>query len=513
MTFATQGLPRIVVELETAAGSRWYSDGRYVDPSAGVIAQARIPAGRGIAFERRANTVYWSKAGRAVSGVGAVELINTDGALDELLTLQLRDRVVRIRLGTEATPIASMPIVARAIVERVQSVGESAMRLVLGDATRELEVPVQTTNFSGGSFTGTPYPVALGLCLSIPALATEPTQLRFGIHDSAAVGSAISSVSEVRDAGVVLTNGTQWAAYNTDPTFGFRLLQASAGRITANCFGAGAGSAFDNARLPGLIAYLLQTRRGWSSARIDGAGIAALSTEFGAPFLGRWCSQAETYAQIMDEIADTIGGWWGIDVGGVLRLQPLRLPSGSPVLEIDRTRLDGPVEVDFDHAPGLSSIVCAGRNWYSLSPSEQAGSVRDTDTGVQLSRDFRVRAPFAVADEYARSRSAGALQRAGSNEAGMPTLYSNSTGAAGEAIRRGALWAGPKWWVRVPVLLDALTAATLPLGAVVRVTLPRFGLESGRLLSVIGVKGELGRRRVELDLWGDGPSLPAGDKE
>jgi hypothetical protein len=211
-------------------------------------------------------------------------------------------------------------------------------------------------------------------------------------------------------------------------------------------------------------------------------------------------------------MADSIGGWWSIGTDGVFRLQPLRLPSGSPVLQIDRSRLDGPVEVEFDAAPGLSSILCGGRNWYALSESEQAGSVRDTDLGVQLRRDFRVRVPFAVADAYARSRGAGALQRAESDLAGMPSLYSNITGTSQEATRRATLWAGPRWWYRVPVQLDALTAATLSLGAVVRLTLPRFGLSAGRLLTVIGVKGELGSRRVVLDLWGEGPNVVEGDK-
>lgn len=502
-------LPRVLVRLDTGSGFRWYSDGRYVDAASNTVAQARL--GKRISFERTVNTAYWSGNGRATASLGAIELINSDGALDELLGLPLRDKVIQIYLGTEATAVSSLTLVARGIVENVESDGESAIRIVVGDASRELEKPLQTELIPSGAFVGQPYPVTIGFCLSVPALHTEAPTLRFGLHDSAAAGRALTIVQFVSDSGVTLTGGTQWNAYNTAPSFGFSLNQATSGRILANVIGPGPNAGFNNATLNGVVRYLLETRLGWAGSRVDAAGYSALDVEMGTPRFGRHVSNPVTYAQVLDELADSIGGWWRIDLSGVLRMDRLRLPSGTPVLELTRNHLDGEVDIKFDDAPGMTNIVAGGRNWYPLSESEQAGSVRDTAAGVELRKEYRFLASFSVHAAYARNAASwGASTSQGISSIGMPTLLSNTTSTSNEAAARAGLWAAPKWWYELPVLLDAVAAATLAGGAVVRLTLARHGLDAGRLLRVIKVRGELGSSRVELVLWGDGPTTGGG---
>jgi hypothetical protein len=501
-------LPRVVVEVDAPGGTLWYSDGRYIDPAAGVVAQARIA--RRVSFERRASTAFWG-GGRAFQGVGSVELINTDGGLDYLLGVQLRRRVVRVWLGTEDTPVSALVLCARAIIERVETVGESAFRLILADASQELETPLQTETFTAGPLEGLPLPVTLGICYSVPALQAEAPLLRYTLHDATGLGGMIA----VTDSGVTLTQTTQWDDYNTAPTFGFILNQSTAGQILGDVLGPGAGIATENARLPRLVEYLLGTRRGLASSRWDGAGLGALDTELNQPELGRWVGEPLTYASALDEVADSIGGWWTIDPDGVMRIDRLRLPSGSPALVLDRSRLGGEVQVEFDSAPGLAGAVLGSRNWRPLAPSEQAGSVRDTAEGVALAREFRSRVPFPVAAIYAEAEGAQGRGRPGmqTDEAGMPTLLANTASCEDEATRRAELWDGPRWWYRVPALLDATAAATIPLGTVIELRLPRFGLDSGRLLRVMGVRGEFGARRVELLCWGAGPEIEPEEEE
>ena len=493
-------LPRVLVEIDGPSGPLWFADGRYLDASAGVVAHARI--GRRISFERRVSTAYWG-GGRTFQGVGSVELINTDGGLDWMLALQLRDRVARVWLGNEDTPIASLTLCARAIVERVDAAGEQAIRVVLADASRELGVPVQEATFATGPLAGQPVPITVGYCLSIPAVQPEAPLLRFAVHDAIGAGGALA----VTDSGVTLTPTTQWVDYNTSPTFGVLLNQATSGRILVDMLGPGDGIGGEKAQLPSVIAYLLGTRLGWSASRWDATALAALSVELGEPEFGRWCSAPIIYSQLLDELADSFGGWWTVDPDGVMRMDALRLPAGSPALVVDRSRIGGEVSVDFDAAQGLSSIVSGRRNWYPLPPSEQAGSVRDTAAGVALAQDYRERAAFAVGTVYARSAAAAGASRDRGQSAGMPTLLANTASTAAEAARREPLFASARWFYRIPALLDATDAATIPLGTVIELRLPRFGADAGRLLRVVGVRGEVGSRNVELTCWGAGPEI------
>lgn len=491
--------PRVLVEIDTPIGPLWFADGRYVDAAAGIVAKARL--GKRVGFDRRASLAYHSASGRAVQGIDSVELINTDGRLDYLLTLALRDRVLRVWMGTEATPIADLRLCARGIVETIQALGEVAIRLVVADATRELEVPLVTDAFSSGPLEGQLKPALFGIGYSIPAVQPEAPLLRFSVHDGAGLGGVL----QVTDSGAVLTPTTQWEDYNTDPTFGVELNQATAGKILIDALGPGDGIGGERAQLPSLIAHLLGTRRGWSSDRWDTDWLTALNVELSEPEMGRWVADGGSVDSILDEIADSIGGWWTINPDGRFHIDTLRLPTGTPALVIDRTRLAGKLQVELDTAPGLSDAVLGMRNVFPLDAGQQAGSVRDTPAGVLLAQPFRARSTFAIADTYARSRAANSANREGQRFPGMPTLLANSASVANEAARREPLWAEARWSRRVPVLLDAIEAATLPLGTEVRLQHPRYEMQDGVDVIVLGVRGEFGARRVELLVTGFGP--------
>jgi hypothetical protein len=53
----------------------------------------------------------------------------------------------------------------------------------------------------------------------------------------------------------------------------------------------------------------------------------------------------------------------------------------------------------------------------------------------------------------------------------------------------------------VAAAVQTLLGASIDLGSVVRVTLPRFGYSAGVLFRVIGMQYDLRRNRVDLTLW------------
>lgn len=346
--------------LVTSSGTQdfWFSDGRYVSADDGVMAEARI--GSEIAFSRKASTIYWG-GGRASQGLGAIELINTDGGLDNLLFMALRRAIVTVYLGDQDQPLASLSKVARAVVERPETIGEQALRLVLADASSELDIPILSATYSSGAQEGALQPLALGACLSVPALHTGAPSLQYSVHDAA----SLTAINTVRDSGVTLTPVTQWEALDSGEQHGFTLLQSTAGVITADVTGPSSTDTEADARtLRRIVEALLVTRLGWDSSRVDLAGLEALETELGGIDLGRWVSGATTYAEVLTELMDSVGGWWYIDPAGVVCFDVLRLPAGTPVLALDETTLASDISLVFDTAPGLSDAVLGQRNAY-----------------------------------------------------------------------------------------------------------------------------------------------------
>lgn len=507
----------VLVEVERAAGNLLFSSGRWVDQDAALIAQPRI--GSEVRFQRRASLPFWG-SGRSVFGLGSVELINADGGLDWMpFDSSLRGSVVTVWLGPDNVPLAAMRKVARAIVDRVETVGEASVRLVLLDAGAELDAPILDKTFSGGPLAGKLRPAAFGRCLSVPVLQSGSPSLRYSVHDTAGAAAAggLSAIVEVQDQGATLTPGTGWTSYQVGDTVGFELLAAPAGRITATVHGPSSDpSGTEPAKIDHVFDALLRIRRGWSASRIDLAGLEALSSETGAQ-LGRYVDSGATFSQVATELTDSVSAFWWIDTDGIFRVRRWRVPSGEPVLEIGDAERAGELQVEPDTAPGLANAVLASRNWHAHAPGELALSVRDTAAGVALQQAYRAAYPFAVADFYANARGAQGADRTDSASStgsanrpaadqGMPSLLIDGTE---EAAHRASLYGEAKSFYRLDAVLGAVEAASLTPGDVVRLSSARYGLASGLLLSVLSVEGVLGEGLVSLVLWGGSSPLSA----
>jgi hypothetical protein len=87
-------------------------------------------------------------------------------------------------------------------------------------------------------------------------------------------------------------------------------------------------------------------------------------------------------------------------------------------------------------------------------------------------------------------------------EESVDTLLTNASDAANEASRRLALHGVRRDFFDVVVASETLAGITLNLTDVVQLTNPRFGLASGRLFLLLGVRLNLARNRATLTLWG-----------
>lgn len=497
---------RVIVEIVKGLATLRYSDGEYVDQANLLVLDARLS--RTVTFERRISTAFWTSSGRNFTSVGNIELINCDGKLDNLIQSDLKDAEVRIRVGSTLTPYSEFLIVARGILDKVEAVGEDKIRLIVADGAREFDRAVQVVKPASGPLTSDHYPVALGWCSQVPVMHTGSPDLRYSLSDiPVAVNNG--SVSNIRDSGVALTVSTQYNTIDTDPNFGFELYQSTAGKLTATTIGPSvAGSVFESGRFLNQIIYLLQNRFGLPAIRADAGGYEAIRAS-NPNFIGRYIFDGSTYSRILDEYADSIGGWWHVDLGGRVKIERLNLPSLTlpPDITVSKINLVGEIQVDPDLAPGLSNALLGGPQWAPLSESEQATSVRDTDDGRLQRKLYRWRVEFAVHSSYQRNiDSLGNIRDSNPDErqTGMPTLWVSTSGLAIERVHRESLWASPKAFFRCKVNLNPAAVASLDIGSIVNFDLPRYGLTNHRA-TLIGLRGEAGKNEVELYAWGELP--------
>ena len=191
-----RGLRTVLVAVDAPGGTRWFSDDRFVNLDSGLVAEPRI--GGEVRLQRRAALPFWG-SGRAVYGVGSIELLNADRALDPWMFGALKGSIVRVYFGAPDVPLAAMLPVSRAVIDRVEGVGESSVRLVLLDAAAELNVPIQTATYTSGAQLGRLLPIVIGQCLSVPVLHTGAPSLVFSGHDSGAVPAlgGLTQITEV----------------------------------------------------------------------------------------------------------------------------------------------------------------------------------------------------------------------------------------------------------------------------------------------------------------------------
>lgn len=524
-------LPVVLLELLIPDEDPLYiSDVGYHDFAAGVVALPRL--GKAITFERGIKTIFWG-GGQSGASLGAIEVINKDGKLDWLLARNLRNLPLTIYVGDDETALASLAVAASAMVDRPESIGESGLRFVIADGSLALRRPVQTAVYTSGDQVGRPKPVLFGLCLSTPALLTQYNAIggpALSIHDGTGF-----SVSAVFDQGAALTVTTQWVTYNSAPHHGFRLNQSMEGRITATASGPVYASSFLAGYIRSIVPHVLDRV---SFTDFDQSELNALHTELGVNYqFGYFADGSVAASAILDQIADSISGYWHVDRLGQFAIDRWRLPAGTPVLNITEVELKGEVNITLDVAPGLTTTVCSGRNWHVHSPSELAGSVRNGANGALLMKDYRYRVTFDVHPVYSgavggaggtreaavvpwgRQQPAGSSVTRPTSDAGHGTLLSGVTGASSEATYRAALYAQPRWFYDCSVELSAVDAATLDPAVCVTLTVTdkktgehRYELDE-RLLRVVKVRGVLGDGRVELTLWGEGPEPPEIEEE
>lgn len=246
-----------------------------------------------------------------------------------------------------------------------------------------------------------------------------------------------------------------------------------------------------------LFARVLQ-RAGKATGDWSAADVTAMDTANDS-VLGLWTNDETTFADVIDQIANSVGAWWGPDLNGVYRLKQLVAPSGTAVVSFTANDLKRPPArvVASDDAKGLPSwktILRYGRN-YQVQTAGVAGGV-SSDRRAYLATEYRE----ATAQDTAVLN--GHLL---APQDSRDTLFQVAADALEEATRQQVMRGIQRHQFELVVALNDDTDG-LDLGDVISLTHSRYGLSGGKLFRVIGLEPNARDRELTIRAWG--PSDP-----
>lgn len=448
-------------------------------------------------------------AGQSRVGFGEIVLSNMDGGLDGIRDYGFDGRRCVVRTGPAGAAYPDGFTVAFTGNVEQATFDWSRLSFVLRDRLAELDAPLLSGRYLGTNalpdglegqaqdLKGKTRPRAYGRAFNVAPPLVNTARLIYEVGQCHSVDAAY-------DRAAALTKGTDYTSradmeanapaagnFRVWPEGGYiRLGSSPAGQITADVTQGATASVRSTAQLLRQVALAA----GILVADISVADVVALDVLNNAE-TGVWVTDTMTALAAMDALAASIGAWYGFDRQGSLRMGRLDIPAGTPVAELDRTNVVGIDRVvSRDTGRGLPvwrMTVNYAKNW-TVQPSDLAGAVTsDRRTWLALERRAAAVEDAAVKNQYLL---AGEMAR--------DTLLVEESAAANEADRLMAIYQVKREVYQAQVRVDEPLIAVLDLGAVVRLTLPRFGLDAGKLFCVIGITADYRSNALELTLWG-----------
>jgi hypothetical protein len=191
LRYATQGF----ATLPTDTPASTYIDGRLRQPL--VIRRDLFKAG--------------TTRGRSSVTVGDLDLVNDDGALDDLLTYGFSGRAITLWRGAKGAAFPSGFSVLFAGTMEQPEATLTSISVKVRDRMMDLLLPLQATKYAGSNvlpaglegtaddLKGKPKPFCLGSVLNVPAVCVNTSKLIYQVNDG-----AIQSLDAVYDRGISL---------------------------------------------------------------------------------------------------------------------------------------------------------------------------------------------------------------------------------------------------------------------------------------------------------------------
>lgn len=235
--------------------------------------------------------------------------------------------------------------------------------------------------------------------------------------------------------------------------------------------------------------------RGIDAGDISSADVTALDTANSA-VLGIYASDSSTTLSLMDQIARSVGAYYGFDRLGDLRMARFGYPASTSSVKVALWSCASVERVENgEDVPTLTMRLRYARYWATQSRTDIAGAVSEA-TRNDLGQEWRVVEDTDTISPNPHKRTL---------EAERDTLFTLKADAETEAARLLTLTNAPRrTFVATGVNLDDATLLALDVGDDVELRWDRFGFDpvNGTTMKVIAARYDYALGRADLTLWG-----------
>lgn len=449
-------------------------------------------------------------SGSSRVGYGVVELSNTDGGLDYMVDYGFDDRLLEIKIGNHGDAYSSFTTIVKGTMEQVEFTFNT-VTILARDKLAILDLPIQKTEYAGTNtlpngvegttdIKGQKKPLLFGQVYNISPPMVNTSKLIFEVSNG-----LINDVSSVYDMGASLTKGADYTDMtdmmnNAPSASNYRILKTSTGsyfRLGSSPVGLVTCDAVEGAsasnRTAAQIIKALALKAGIDAGDINASDVTTLDSA-NSSVVGIWIFGDENGLSAIDQVAQSIGAWYGYDSAGAFRMGRFELATGAATIDIDEINIlsiEALRTSDTDRGLPAYKVILNHTKNYTVQDTDLAGSVsvdrRNTlryESKTVISEDATVKTQYNFASEIVRN-----------------TLLIDATAASNEASRLLTLYKSRRRLYEVRIAYDP-DIAVPEINGIASLTLDRFGLDSGKLFRIIGISSNYATNRATLTLWG-----------
>lgn len=409
---------------------------------------------------------------------GDIELLNMGGEIDGWIDYIWVNRRIGVYLGDSSWDRADFITIFDGVVEDIGFKDGNTIGIKLRNKLERLNYPIYETRLGGTTVNSQEIvPLCFGECFNVSPLLIDPATLRYKVHSG-----PIEDIIEVRDNGVPVSI-TKYLSVGE-----FTLSQQPFGKVTASVQGDKPSGVW-NTTVSKIIQRIVTSFGGPSkfvSGDLDTTQLNSFNASNTQP-VGIYTQDRENTLTICEQIADSIGAQMIMTRSGQLQLKRIEFPPLGTPFEITQADIvDGSLYISekLEVVASFSVGVCKN---YTVQENLETG-IPDAHKAL-FGRDFQ--------SQTSSDSTTATLYKLTTIPKVKESYLLTEADGLNEAIRMKNIFSVPRYQYEMkgtPRLIQ------LALGDTVRVTHPRYNLDSGVLGVVTGISVNWSDLSVRLEV-------------